>query len=208
MTKPHPNRVRRLTGNNPSDTSDQTPPKSEEPPKSQEPGNWCSIRRAWSYVYLSHVSDEPLIVAVSTKTGSSQSVGVTGFEPATLCSQSRCATKLRHTPALPTHGNSDDHTRQFVLIVPCLLVEAEPWRISRATNMVFLFESQGSEPDFRSAAYALARVKYCRNRGRYRKLRPALSCCHRQRSMLLVERPSAPHSWHIGSTKEAPSFGC
>lgn len=25
-------------------------------------------------------------------------VGVTGFEPATLCSQSICATKLRHTP--------------------------------------------------------------------------------------------------------------
>ena len=25
-------------------------------------------------------------------------VGVTGFEPATLCSQSRCATKLRYTP--------------------------------------------------------------------------------------------------------------
>ena len=26
-------------------------------------------------------------------------VGVTGFEPATFCSQSRCATKLRYTPA-------------------------------------------------------------------------------------------------------------
>ena len=25
-------------------------------------------------------------------------VGVTGFEPAALCSQSRCATKLRYTP--------------------------------------------------------------------------------------------------------------
>ena len=25
-------------------------------------------------------------------------VGVAGFEPATLCSQSRCATWLRHTP--------------------------------------------------------------------------------------------------------------
>ena len=29
------------------------------------------------------------------------SVGVTGFEPATLCSQSRCATKLRYTPYVP-----------------------------------------------------------------------------------------------------------
>lgn len=28
----------------------------------------------------------------------SKMVGVTGFEPATLCSQSRCATKLRYTP--------------------------------------------------------------------------------------------------------------
>ena len=27
-------------------------------------------------------------------------VGVTGFEPATLRSQSECATKLRHTPCL------------------------------------------------------------------------------------------------------------
>ena len=25
-------------------------------------------------------------------------VGETGFEPATLCSQSRCATRLRHSP--------------------------------------------------------------------------------------------------------------
>ena len=25
-------------------------------------------------------------------------IGVEGFEPTTLCSQSRCATKLRHTP--------------------------------------------------------------------------------------------------------------
>ena len=36
-----------------------------------------------------------------------QLVGVTGFEPATLCSQSRCATKLRYTPSdvrpLPNH---------------------------------------------------------------------------------------------------------
>ena len=28
-------------------------------------------------------------------------VGATGFEPATLCSQSRCATKLRHAPGPP-----------------------------------------------------------------------------------------------------------
>ena len=29
---------------------------------------------------------------------STLSVGVAGFEPTTPCSQSRCATKLRHTP--------------------------------------------------------------------------------------------------------------
>jgi hypothetical protein len=28
----------------------------------------------------------------------SEMVGETGFEPATLCSQSRCATRLRHSP--------------------------------------------------------------------------------------------------------------
>lgn len=28
-------------------------------------------------------------------------VGATGFEPATLCSQSRCATKLRYAPEPP-----------------------------------------------------------------------------------------------------------
>ena len=27
-------------------------------------------------------------------------VGVVGFEPTTLCSQSRCATRLRYTPCL------------------------------------------------------------------------------------------------------------
>jgi hypothetical protein len=29
-------------------------------------------------------------------------VGTTGFEPATLCSQSRCATRLRHVPTVKT----------------------------------------------------------------------------------------------------------
>ena len=37
-----------------------------------------------------------LVVAVATLLP--LLVGVTGFEPATLCSQSRCATKLRYTP--------------------------------------------------------------------------------------------------------------
>ncbi len=33
-------------------------------------------------------------------------VGLTGFEPATLCSQSRCATKLRYSPNPPETGIS------------------------------------------------------------------------------------------------------
>ena len=32
----------------------------------------------------------------------SRMVGETGFEPATLCSQSRCATRLRHSPMIRT----------------------------------------------------------------------------------------------------------
>jgi hypothetical protein len=31
-------------------------------------------------------------------------VGETGFEPATLCSQSRCATRLRYSPPSPLRG--------------------------------------------------------------------------------------------------------
>ena len=31
-------------------------------------------------------------------------VGETGFEPATPCSQSRCATRLRHAPTLVKRG--------------------------------------------------------------------------------------------------------
>ena len=33
-------------------------------------------------------------------------VGVAGFEPTAPCSQSRCATKLRHTPCLRVFGDS------------------------------------------------------------------------------------------------------
>jgi hypothetical protein len=34
-------------------------------------------------------------------------VGAAGFEPATLCSQSRCATRLRHAPTAVTHDSKD-----------------------------------------------------------------------------------------------------
>lgn len=33
-------------------------------------------------------------------------VGATGFEPATLCSQSRCATRLRYTPPFRKEGEN------------------------------------------------------------------------------------------------------
>ena len=32
-------------------------------------------------------------------------VGMTGFEPATPCTQNRCATKLRHIPEVYCHRN-------------------------------------------------------------------------------------------------------
>ena len=42
----------------------------------------------------------------------SQLVGVTGFEPAAPCSQSTCATKLRHTPAMEAvpHKQQKDYS--------------------------------------------------------------------------------------------------
>ena len=41
-------------------------------------------------------------------------VGETGFEPATLCSQSRCATRLRHSPTgRVLHGEAEGHNRRF-----------------------------------------------------------------------------------------------
>ena len=42
-------------------------------------------------------------------------VGAEGFEPPTLCSQSRCATRLRHAP---TRGIVRRHTRQVNLPEP------------------------------------------------------------------------------------------
>ncbi len=45
------------------------------------------------------LAPEEMIEALrQTPQGLNQLVGVTGFEPATSCSQSRRATKLRHTP--------------------------------------------------------------------------------------------------------------
>ena len=39
-------------------------------------------------------------------------VGETGFEPATLCSQSRCATRLRHSPRHGFLRDSDDSRKR------------------------------------------------------------------------------------------------
>ena len=44
---------------------------------------------------------------------SDQPVGVTGFEPAALCSQSRCATKLRHTPISVKNGSLFSHRHLY-----------------------------------------------------------------------------------------------
>ena len=46
----------------------------------------------------SKAEQEPL----NRRDGGSAMVGETGFEPATLCSQSRCATRLRHSPTTRT----------------------------------------------------------------------------------------------------------
>ncbi len=43
-------------------------------------------------------------------------VGVTGFEPATLCSQSRCATKLRYTPSHPVARVSQRRSGSATLV--------------------------------------------------------------------------------------------
>ena len=51
----------------------------------------------------------------------SQLVGVTGFEPAAPCSQSTCATKLRHTPsteAVPHKQQSDYSMKNRALSSP------------------------------------------------------------------------------------------
>ena len=54
----------------------------------------------------------------------SQLVGVTGFEPAAPCSQSTCATKLRHTPAMEAvpHKQQKDYSMR----APGLSI---PWRV-------------------------------------------------------------------------------
>ncbi len=40
-------------------------------------------------------------------------VGVTGFEPATLCSQSRCATGLRYAPSILKNLSKNLFTLKF-----------------------------------------------------------------------------------------------
>ena len=44
--------------------------------------------------------------------GGVRMVGPAGFEPTTLCSQSRCATKLRYGPTLPTLPAEADKSDQ------------------------------------------------------------------------------------------------
>lgn len=40
-------------------------------------------------------------------------VGAAGFELATLCSQSRCSTRLSYAPIAPGHGRNDDFCQVF-----------------------------------------------------------------------------------------------
>lgn len=48
-----------------------------------------------------------MIEAARLATGRSDShVGMTGFEPATPCSRSRCATKLRYIPLPPPESDA------------------------------------------------------------------------------------------------------
>ena len=43
-------------------------------------------------------NNQPRVVTRNTSRSRACIVGMAGFEPATPCSQSRCATKLRHIP--------------------------------------------------------------------------------------------------------------
>ena len=55
-------------------------------------------------------------------------VGVTGFEPATLCSQSRCATKLRHAPKRCAlyHKGRCNHARTLASIASQISAKKPP----------------------------------------------------------------------------------
>ena len=44
----------------------------------------------------------PVMMITTLTFNLSKPIGMTGFEPATLCSQSRCATKLRYIPSFLT----------------------------------------------------------------------------------------------------------
>ena len=64
------------------------------------------------------------------KPGPFPNVGVTGFEPATLCSQSRCATKLRYTPDVPSRTWTNIHAVQqhpdgSATLVPAVVLEVQ-----------------------------------------------------------------------------------
>ena len=58
-------------------------------------------------------------------------VGPAGFEPTTLCSQSRCATKLRYGPTMPRHhsvppGPSEGHIGSYLETMMPFEVEVAP----------------------------------------------------------------------------------
>ena len=66
-------------------------------------GSWGShwlLAMAFVPRYPPWVTQHRAVALTGYRVGK-QLVGVAGFEPTTLCSQSRCATRLRHTPILP-----------------------------------------------------------------------------------------------------------
>ena len=75
-------------------------------------------------------------------------VGVTGFEPAAPCSQSTCATKLRHTPAM----EAVPHKQQSNYITPIGGVSSPCGRLTEISEFT-------AQPFSRGGADAAATTK-------------------------------------------------
>ncbi len=64
-------------------------------------------------------------------------VGETGFEPATLCSQSRCATRLRYSPTATPIKETALSSNRHSIKVPILLESGGPGGI-RTPNLAVM----------------------------------------------------------------------
>ena len=93
----------------------------------------------------------------------SRMVGVTGFEPAAPCSQSTCATKLRHTPAMEAvpHKQQSDYS----MIAPGL---SRPWCVifAKSPALAGLFKIVGAGSAAGFAAKPGRRIRGGRPRAR------------------------------------------